>query len=46
MYCKVTPKKYSDGKTTYFAALVESYWDPEKKYSTQRVINKLASKSR
>jgi len=46
MYCKVTPKKYSDGKTTYFAALVESYWDSEKKYSTQRVINKLGMVSR
>jgi len=41
MHCKITSKKYPNGKITYYAAIVESYWDKEKKFVTQRVIRKI-----
>ena len=41
MYCKITSKKYTNGKTTYYAAIVDSYWDKEKKYATQKVVQKI-----
>ncbi len=41
MHCKITSKKYPNGKITYYAAIVESYWNKEKQFATQRVIRKI-----